>query len=81
MSTLFIDNWSSECSNCPGISVDPLAPAHTENLGGMTKMSAETAKVHVPCGETYTHLSSHYYGTKEACVSLRPDLLWIGPER
>lgn len=62
---LIIDRWTSSCGNCKGSSVDPLALAHTENLG-VSKSR--------PCGETYTHVTSNYTGMKQSLVEMRPDL-------
>lgn len=77
MAILIVGTSISECSNCPGISVDPYADAHTQNFAGLTVYSEELAESTTPCGETYTAISTMYVGMDESVAAMRPDLEFV----
>lgn len=67
MAVLVVSHWKSECSNCPGSSVDPSEENHLTNYNGRGYLNA-------PCGERYTSIVSCYLNEEEIVKAMRPDL-------
>lgn len=68
MNTLIINRSDSQCSNC-GKGANPNAKHHTEVLGYGPASEG--------CGQLFTHVTSNYYGMRDVCEVMRPDLIWI----
>lgn len=68
MVRLIINRSDSRCGGC-GKSADPHEDAHYRVLGYRPGEG---------CGETFTSVSSDYFGMDEAIKSFRPDLPFVG---